>query len=102
MRIRGMFSLLVAICLAVLDVRLAQAITLIFAVTGVLVTELFNTAIERVVDLVSPELRPLAKVAKDVSAGAVLIAAIGAIVVGILVLYGVIHPLRFRSWVGEL
>ena len=52
----------------------------------VFVTEFLNTAIEAAVDLASPQIHPLAKVAKDVSAGAVLIAAIAAVLVGLLIL----------------
>ncbi len=62
-----------------------------FLVIGVLVivvllAELFNTAIEVVVDLLSPKHSEKAKVAKDVSAGAVLITAFGAAVIGYIVL----------------
>lgn len=52
----------------------------------VFTSELLNTGVEAVVDLASPELHPLAKAAKDVAAGAVLIAALTAVVVGLLVL----------------
>ncbi len=52
----------------------------------VFVAEFLNTAIEVVVDLASPQIHPLAKVAKDVGAGAVLIAAVAAILVGLLIL----------------
>lgn len=52
----------------------------------VLAAEAFNTALEAVVDLVSPERRALAGVAKDVGAGAVTLAAIAAVVVGLLIL----------------
>ena len=47
--------------------------------------ELANTAIEALTDLVSPEYHPLAGKAKDVAAGAVLVAALAALVVGLLV-----------------
>lgn len=47
--------------------------------------ELFNTAIEAMVDKTSPEIHPLAKIAKDCAAGAVLISALLAVVVGMLV-----------------
>jgi diacylglycerol kinase (ATP) len=47
----------------------------------VLAAEMFNTAIEAVVDLVSPEYHPLARSAKDVAAGAVLLTALNALVV---------------------
>ncbi len=52
----------------------------------VFITEFLNTAIEVVVDLASPQQHPLAKVAKDVGAGAVLIGAIAAVLVGLLIL----------------
>ncbi|MCA9029402.1 MAG: diacylglycerol kinase family protein [Planctomycetaceae bacterium] len=58
---------------------------LVVAIGMVLTAELFNTAIEAVVDLASPEIHPLAKRAKDVAAGATLIAAITAAVLGLIV-----------------
>ena len=56
-----------------------------FAITSVLAAEGFNTALEYLTDLVSPEYHPLAGKAKDVAAGAVLLTAIGASAVGLLV-----------------
>ncbi|MFC5405111.1 diacylglycerol kinase family protein [Cohnella soli] len=56
------------------------------AVAAVWVAELFNTALERIVDLASPGQHPLAKAAKDTAAGAVLVAALYAAVVGAIVL----------------
>ena len=47
--------------------------------------ELVNTAIEAVVDLVTEEKKPLAKTAKDTAAGAVLIAAIASVIIGLLI-----------------
>jgi diacylglycerol kinase (ATP) len=55
------------------------------AIAAVWVAEGFNTAIEFLVDLVSPEVHPLAGKIKDVAAGAVLMAAFGAVVVGLLI-----------------
>jgi diacylglycerol kinase (ATP) len=52
----------------------------------VLAAEAFNTVAEAVVDLVAAEYHPLAKVAKDVAAGAVLVMAIAAVIVGLLIL----------------
>ncbi len=61
---------------------------LLFAVCGmVLALEAVNTAVEKAVDLETKELNPLAKISKDAAAGAVLIAAIGAVAVGISILY---------------
>lgn len=58
---------------------------LLLTVALVWTAELVNTAVEAVVDLLSPDIHPLAKVAKDVAAAAVLIAALAAIGVGLLV-----------------
>jgi diacylglycerol kinase (ATP) len=58
----------------------------------VLFAELLNTAIEAVVDLVTPDYHPAAKIAKDVAAGAVLVASIGAAVMGYLILSKYIFP----------
>ncbi|MFN5444984.1 MAG: diacylglycerol kinase family protein [Crocinitomicaceae bacterium] len=55
------------------------------AIALVFITEMLNTAIEFLTDLVSPEYHPLAKKTKDVAAGAVLIAAFFAVIIGILV-----------------
>lgn len=60
---------------------------LVLTISLVLSTEALNTAVEAVVDLVSPQYHPLAKLAKDIAAGSVLITAIGAIFVALL-LYG--------------
>jgi diacylglycerol kinase (ATP) len=72
-------------------------LALVVTITLVLAAEGVNTAIEAVVDLASPARHPLAKVAKDVGAGTVLITAIGAVVVGLLIfvprLWGVLAPL---------
>ncbi len=59
---------------------------IILTMAMVFTAEFLNTAIEAVVDLASPEKHPLAKVGKDVGAGAVLIAAIAAVFVGLLIL----------------
>ena len=60
---------------------------LFFAVTFVLTSELINTAIERTVDLVTQSYNPVAKLAKDIAAGAVLIASLNALVVGYLIFF---------------
>ncbi len=59
----------------------------ILTIAIVFAAEFFNTAIEAVVDLASPQRHPLAKVGKDVGAGAVLIAAIAAVFVGLLIFW---------------
>ena len=59
---------------------------IILATAMVFTAEFLNTAIEAVVDLASPQKHPLAKVGKDVGAGAVLIAALAAVLMGALIL----------------
>jgi len=60
---------------------------IILTMAMVFTAEFLNTAIEAVVDLASPHKHPLAKVGKDVGAGAVLIAAIAAVLVGLLIIW---------------
>ena len=71
-----------------------QLAVLWLTMTVVLVTEAFNTALEATVDLVTDRYHPLAKIAKDTAAGAVLLAAIGAVGVGIALL---LPPLLQRA-----
>src|SRR5687767_12208031 len=59
---------------------------LVSAIIGVMILEGLNTAIEAAVDLACPDIHPLAKHAKDLAAGMVLLAAIGAIILGLLIL----------------
>ena len=59
---------------------------LVLVILTVIITEMLNTAVEFTVDLVTREFHPLAKLAKDISAGAVLVASAGAVAVGLLVL----------------
>jgi undecaprenol kinase/diacylglycerol kinase (ATP) len=59
---------------------------LVLTIALVLILEGINTAIETAVDLASPDRRPLAKAAKDVTAGMVLIAAIASAMVGLIIL----------------
>mgnify|MGYP006345401227 FL=1 len=53
---------------------------------------MFNTAIEKTVDLVTTEYSPLAKIAKDVAAGAVLVSALNSIMVAYLVFFDRLNP----------
>jgi len=73
-------------------VSVLELILLIFAIILVLFAEIINTAVEVVVDMVSPDYHPLAKRAKDVAAGSVLIASIGAAVMGYLALSQYLLP----------
>jgi diacylglycerol kinase len=59
---------------------------IVFTIALVLALEGVNTAIECAIDLASPEIHPLAKAAKDLGAGMVLLASIASVVVGLLIL----------------
>lgn len=65
-----------------LDVGGPELAVLVLTIAGVLAAELVNTAVEALVDLVSPQYHPLAKAAKDVAAGAVLVMALASLAVG--------------------
>lgn len=68
------------------DVSAPEWCWLVLAVMSVWTAEALNTAFEFLADAASPEFHPLVKHAKDVAAGAVLISAIGSVVIGLLVL----------------
>ncbi|HLA08707.1 MAG TPA: diacylglycerol kinase family protein [Anaerolineales bacterium] len=59
---------------------------IMLTIAMVFMAEFINTAIEAMVDLASPQKHPLAKVGKDVGAGAVLVAALAAVLIGLLIL----------------
>ena len=84
-RIHAGATVLVIAVGALFEISLTEWALVALAVVCVWATEALNTAIEFLVDLVSPELHPLAAKAKDVAAGAVLVAAIGSLIVGFLV-----------------
>ncbi|MEL7668507.1 MAG: diacylglycerol kinase [Actinomycetota bacterium] len=65
-----------------------EFIAILFAIVFVFVSELMNTAIEAAVDVATQSFDPIAKVAKDVAAGAVFIASINAVIVGYIVFFG--------------
>ncbi|WP_445490352.1 diacylglycerol kinase family protein [Niallia sp. 03133] len=74
------------------QVSAVEWLFLSIAVGFVIAMELMNTALERVVDLVTKEYHPLAKQAKDIAAGAVFIAAILSLVIGFIIFFPKIFP----------
>ena len=91
---RRHFIAAVAVLLAALFLRVQplEFALLALSILFVLFAELMNTAVEAVVDLVSPGFHPLAKIAKDTAAGAVLVAACGAAIMGYLTLATYVMP----------
>ena len=88
MRIHFGIAVLVLVLALATDVSRLELIALLLAIAFVMFAEMINTAIEAAVDVASTSFDPMAKLAKDIGAGAVLIAAINAIAVGYLVFSG--------------
>lgn len=78
-------SILVIISGIYFELNKSEWIWIIMVISLVFIAEMLNTAIEFLSDFVSPEIHPLIKKVKDVSAAAVLIASVGAILIGIII-----------------
>lgn len=68
-----------------LGIDRGEWLALVLTITLVIAAEGVNTAVEAAVDLASPDYHPLAKIAKDVAAGTVLLTAITSLVVGMMI-----------------
>lgn len=88
MRIHFAIAVVVLVVAIFADVTKIDLIALLLAISFVLVAEMINTAIEGAIDVATSSFDPMAKLAKDIAAGAVLIAAINAVAVGYLVFSG--------------
>lgn len=84
-KIEVIFAILVSIMGFILKVNIIEWLILVLAIAIVLTLELVNTSIERTVDLVTKDYKELAKIAKDVSASAVLIMSLFSIIIGIII-----------------
>ncbi|MFH1898760.1 MAG: diacylglycerol kinase [Candidatus Desantisbacteria bacterium] len=87
MQIHVIAAIVVLIASLFLNLSRIELVSLIFAISIVLISEMFNTAVETMVDLITDSHHPLAGTAKDIGAGAVLIATINALIIGYLILY---------------
>jgi diacylglycerol kinase (ATP) len=85
MRIHFALATGVLVLAFVYGVSKFELIALLIVIALVLITEMINTAIESALDLTTPSFDPLAKIAKDMAAGAVLVSTVTAVVVGYLV-----------------
>jgi diacylglycerol kinase len=84
-RIEIYIAACVLAALFVLQASLMQIAIIVTMIFLVLMMELMNTAIERVVDILKPRKHPYAKVIKDVSAAMVLVLSVGASIVGVII-----------------
>ena len=85
MKIHILVMILVIIAGIVLKVSSLDWIILVIMFSLVIWAELFNTVLEIVVDMITMEKNEKAKIAKDIAAGAVLVLAIGSIIVGLII-----------------
>jgi undecaprenol kinase len=85
MRIHVVISIVVVICGFLVRLTALEWLFILFAIGGVFTLELLNTALERIVDLVTEDFHPLAKQAKDIAAAAVFVYAILSIIAGMII-----------------
>jgi diacylglycerol kinase (ATP) len=97
MRFHVVVATVVLIGSLFLGVSKLELAALVLVIVVVFTTEMFNTALEFAVDLATKEYHPLAKLAKDVSAGAVLVSSVGAVLVGYLILADNLGPLSLET-----
>ncbi len=88
MRFHFLILIMVLIVSLLFELSREEVLVLLFTITLVLMAEMFNTAIEAAVDLVTQTYHPLAKFAKDIAAGAVLVSTVNALAVGFLLFFG--------------
>ncbi len=87
MKVHYFIALLVILLSLFFDFTRMEFLLLIFSISLVFIAEMFNTAIETTIDLITTDYHPLAKLAKDISAGAVLISAANSVIVGYLLFF---------------
>lgn len=88
LRIHFAIAFVVIIVALIEDVTKLELITLLISIAFVLIAEMLNTAVESAIDIATTSFDPMAKLAKDIAAGAVLIASVNAVAVGYLVFSG--------------
>ena len=84
-KIQWLFAVFVVIAGFVFSISKVEWLFILSCIAGVIALELVNTAIEATVDLVTEDIRTLAKKAKDIAAGAVLVYTIYSILVGVII-----------------
>ncbi|OGI27099.1 MAG: hypothetical protein A2359_02435 [Candidatus Moranbacteria bacterium RIFOXYB1_FULL_43_19] len=92
-----LIGIFIVILMLILDIRDWQKVALFLVIFAVLAVELINTILERVVDILKPRVHPYAQLIKDVMAAAVLIASIGAVVIGTIIFYPYIKDLFLQG-----
>jgi len=85
-RVHVVIAILAIVMGIVLHISAVEFAMIFVAIASVFIAEMFNTVFELCIDLASPEYHPMAKIAKDVAAGAVLLSAMLSVVIGLFVL----------------
>ena len=85
MRVHAVATVIVIVAGLLTRLTTVEWCIILVVIALVLAFEMMNTAIEKVVDLASPTIHPLAKAAKDIAAGAVLVIACMSVIIGILI-----------------
>jgi len=99
MRIHMTAAALVSLLTLLLPLSTAEILFVTAAVCAVIICELANTALETVVDMISPHPHPLAKIAKDIAAAAVMVSAFFAVIIGaVIFLPLLIHLFASGNW----
>ncbi len=93
MRLHFLATGIVLLASLIFKLTKLEILMLFVTIAFVIVAEMINTAIEVVVDLITQELHPLAAIAKNVAAGAVLVAATVAVIVGYMIFFPKFDPL---------
>jgi len=94
-RVQVVAAILVLCAMFVFDMKGLERAVLTLAIAMVLVLELMNSIFERVVDLLKPRVHLHVKEIKDVMAGTVLVAAVAAVLVGIMIMWPYLHLSMF-------
>lgn len=84
-KIHVIAAVIVTVCGILLKISGLEWIAILICIAIVMSLEMMNTAIERLCDIIQPEIHPKIKVIKDVSAGAVLAAAFGSAMIGLFI-----------------
>jgi len=92
-RIELIFAFFILTFSIILQIEKWEIVVIILLITLVLVTELINTIVERVVDILEPRMHPFAKLIKDIMAAIVLISAIMAAFIGFIIFIPYIYNL---------
>lgn len=84
-KIQLVIAVIVVACMIIFKLNITECIFLTFATMLVIILEVMNTAIEATVNLCTDKFHPIAKIAKDVAAGAVVLASLNAVIILILI-----------------